>query len=313
MYPKTLPGRIIQFGLTRIVLAVLAIAATALLVQLVVGSALDWLGLGPRGEFTLWFVVPLVIAVHFAYVGFVHLVERRPAAELSGRGAVGETGAGIAVGAGLQTACVGAVAALGYFQVTGLNPVSAIVPTLAMAVASGYVEEVVFRGVLFRIVEESLGTWIALALTSLLFGFVHMWNPNATVFSSFAIAMEAGVLLGAAYVLTRRLWLAVGIHFAWNFTQGGIFGGRVSGLSMDGLLESELSGPMLLSGGEFGLEASVFGLALGTATGVLFLVRAGRSGQFIAPFWRRPRDAAPEDRPAEPLGDDRAAEPDGGP
>ena len=313
MNPKTLPGRIIQFGLTRIVLAVLAIAATALLVQLVVGSALDWLGLGPRGEFTLWFVVPLVIAVHFAYVGFVHLVERRPAAELSGRGAVGETGAGIAVGAGLQTACVGAVAALGYFQVTGLNPVSAIVPTLAMAVASGYVEEVVFRGVLFRIVEESLGTWIALALTSLLFGFVHMWNPNATVFSSFAIAMEAGVLLGAAYVLTRRLWLAVGIHFAWNFTQGGIFGGRVSGLSMDGLLESELSGPMLLSGGEFGLEASVFGLALGTATGVLFLVRAGRSGQFIAPFWRRPRDAAPEDRPAEPFGDDRAAEPDGGP
>lgn len=313
MNPKTLPGRIIQFGLTRIVLAVLAIAATALLVQLVVGSALDWLGLGPRGEFTLWFVVPLVIAVHFAYVGFVHLVERRPAAELSGRGAVGETGVGIAVGAGLQTACVGAVAALGYFQVTGLNPVSAIVPTLAMAVASGYVEEVVFRGVLFRIVEESLGTWIALALTSLLFGFVHMWNPNATVFSSFAIAMEAGVLLGAAYVLTRRLWLAVGIHFAWNFTQGGIFGGRVSGLSMDGLLESELSGPMLLSGGEFGLEASVFGLALGTATGVLFLVRAGRSGQFIAPFWRRPRDAAPEDRSAEPLGDDRAAEPDGGP
>lgn len=313
MNPKTLPGRIIQFGLTRIVLAVLAIAATALLVQLVVGSALDWLGLGPRGEFTLWFVVPLVIAVHFAYIGFVHLVERRPAAELSGRGAVGETGAGIAVGAGLQTACVGAVAALGYFQVTGLNPVSAIVPTLAMAVASGYVEEVVFRGVLFRIVEESLGTWIALALTSLLFGFVHMWNPNATVFSSFAIAMEAGVLLGAAYVLTRRLWLAVGIHFAWNFTQGGIFGGRVSGLSMDGLLESELSGPMLLSGGEFGLEASVFGLALGTATGVLFLVRAGRSGQFIAPFWRRPGDAAPEDRPAEPLGDDRAAETDGGP
>ena len=308
MNPTTLPGRFIQFGLTRIVLAVLAIAATALLVQLVLGSALDWLGLGPRGEFTLWFVVPLVIAVHFVYIGFVHLVERRPAAELSGRGAVRETGAGIAVGAGLQTACVGAVAALGYYQVTGSNPVSAVVPTLAMAVASGYVEEVVFRGVLFRIVEESLGTWIALALTSLLFGFVHMSNPNATVFSSFAIAMEAGVLLGAAYVLTRRLWLAVGIHFAWNFTQGGIFGGRVSGLTMDGLLESELSGPMLLSGGEFGLEASVFGLVFGTATGVLFVVRASRSGQFIAPFWRRPGHAAPEDRSAEPLGDDRAAD-----
>ena len=306
MNPKTLPSRILQFGLTRIVLAVLAIAATAFLVQLVVGSVLDWLGLGPRGQFTLWFVIPLVIAVHFVYIGFVHLVERRPAAELSGRGAVRETGAGIAVGAGLQAACVAAVTALGLFQVTGLNPVSVVVPTLAMSVASGYVEEVVFRGVLFRIVEESLGTWIALALTSLLFGFAHISNPNATAFSTFAIAMEAGVLLGAAYVLTRRLWLAVGIHFAWNFTQGGIFGGRVSGLSMDGLLESELSGPMLLSGGEFGLEASVFALTLGTATGVLFLVRAGRRGQFIAPFWRRPRHATPQGRSAEPRRDGRA-------
>ena len=79
-----------------------------------------------------------------------------------------------------------------------------------------------------------------------------MMNPNATLFSSFAIAMEAGVLLGAAYVLTRRLWLAVGIHFAWNFTQGGIFGGRVSGITMDGLLESQLSGPTLFSGGSSG-------------------------------------------------------------
>ena len=313
MNPTTLAGRVIQFGLTRIILAVLAIAAAATLVQLVAGGLIEALDLGPRGEFTLWFVVPLVIAVHFVYIGFVRLVERRPATELSGRGAVGETGAGIAVGAGLQAACVGAVAALGYFQVTGSNPVSVVAPTFALAVASGYVEEVVFRGVLFRIVEESLGTWIALALTSLLFGFAHMSNPNATVFSSFTIAMEAGVLLGAAYVLTRRLWLAVGIHFAWNFTQGGIFGVRISGLAADGLLESELSGPAFLTGGEFGLEASVFALALGTGTGVLLLVRAGRRGQFIAPFWRRPRDAAPEDRPTEPLGDDRAAEPNGGP
>ena len=302
----TLTRRIIQFGLTRILLAVLAIAATATVIQLVVGGVLEALGLGPRGEFTLQFVIPLVIAVHFTYIGFVRLVERRPADELAGKGAVRETGAGIAVGAGLQAACVGAVAALGYFQVAGLNPVSVVVPTFAMAVASGYVEEVVFRGVLFRIVEESLGTWIALALTSLLFGLVHMPNPNATVFSSFAIAMEAGVLLGAAYVLTRRLWLAVGIHFAWNFTQGGIFGVRISGIATDGLLDSELGGPALLSGGEFGLEASVFALALGTVTGVLFLVRAGRRGHFIAPFWRRPGDAGPEGRSAEPQGDDRA-------
>ncbi len=284
---QSLGNRILRFGPTRIVLATLAIVAAILVVQLVVGGLHEILGFGPLGQDTLQYVIPMVVAVHFAYIGYVRLVERRRAEELSGRGAVRETGAGVAVGAGLLMATIGAIAALGYYQVTGSNPVSAVVPTFAMAVAAGYAEEVLFRGVLFRIIEESLGTWIALALTSLMFGFAHMMNPNATLFSSFAIAMEAGVLLGAAYVLTRRLWLAVGIHFAWNFTQGGIFGGRVSGLTMDGLLESELSGPTLLSGGEFGVEASIFALALGVATGVWFLVRAGRKGHFIAPFWRR--------------------------
>ena len=285
--PQPLRDRILQFGPTRIVLATLAIMAAAVLVQLFVGWVLVPIGLASAGQDSLVYVILLVVAVHFAYRGYVRLVEHRRADELSGAGAVRETGAGIAVGAGLLVATIGAIAALGYYQVTGSNPVSAIVPTFAMAVASGYVEEVLFRGVLFRIIEESLGTWIALALTALMFGFAHMMNPNATLFSSFAIAMEAGILLGAAYVLTRRLWLAVGIHFAWNFTQGGIFGGRVSGLTMDGLLESELSGPTLLSGGEFGVEASIFAVTLGVATGVWFLVRAGRKGHFIAPFWGR--------------------------
>ena len=281
------PQRILQFGPTRIVLATLAIMAAAVLVQLFVGFALVPIGLASPGQDSLVYVILLVIAVHFAYRGYVRVVERRRADELSGEGAVRETGAGIAVGAGLLVTTIGIIAALGYYQVTGSNPVSAIVPTFAMAVAAGYAEEVLFRGVLFRIIEESLGTWIALALTALMFGFAHTMNPNATLFSTFAITMEAGILLGAAYVLTRRLWLAVGIHFAWNFTQGGIFGGRVSGLAMDGLLESELSGPTLLSGGEFGVEASIFAVVLGVATGVWFLVRAGRKGHFIAPFWRR--------------------------
>lgn len=285
--PQSLGNRILQFGLTRIVLGVVTIVGVGVLTNLIVPGLYGALGFDVPGQDSLHYVIPLVIAVHFAYVGFVRLVERRRAEELSGKGAVRETGAGIAVGAGLLAATIGIIAALGYYQVTGSNPVSAIVPTFAVAVVAGYVEEVIFRGVLFRIIEESLGTWIALAFTALLFGFVHILNPNATLFSSFAIAMEAGVLLGAAYVLTRRLWLAVGIHFAWNFTQGGIFGGRMSGITVDGLLESELSGPTLLSGGQFGVEASIFALVLGLGTGVWFLVRAGRKGHFIAPFWRR--------------------------
>ena len=269
------------------VLATAAIVAAMFLVQFAGIVLHEVLGLGPLDQDALAFALLSVIAVHLAYIGFVRAVERRRPDELSGPGAARELGAGIAVGAGLLAISIGIIAALGHYRVTAVNPVSAIGPALAMSLSAGYIEEVLFRGVLFRIVEESLGTWIALAITSLLFGFAHALNPNATLFSSFAIALEAGILLGAAYVLTRRLWFVIGIHFAWNFCQGGVFGVSVSGLATDGLLESELSGPALLTGGQFGAEASIITLVLGAAAGAWFLVRSARRGRFVAPFWAR--------------------------
>jgi uncharacterized protein len=97
----------------------------------------------------------------------------------------------------------------------------------------------------------------ALVISGLVFGLLHVANPNATLLAGLAIAIEAGILLGGVYMLTRRLWLAMGLHLAWNLTQGGVYGVAVSGHAMDGLLESALSGPAWLSGGAFGAEASV--------------------------------------------------------
>ena len=90
---------------------------------------------------------------------------------------------------------------------------------------------------------------MALGITVALFGLVHLGNPNSSLYGAAAIGIEAGVLLGAAYVLTRRLWLVIGIHFGWNFIQAGVFGPNVSGIRVESLLRSELSGPELLSGG----------------------------------------------------------------
>ncbi len=95
------------------------------------------------------------------------------------------------------------------------------------------------RGVLFRIVEESLGSWIALALSAALFGALHAFNPGATLTSSIAIALEAGVLLAAVFMVTRRLWMVIGLHTAWNFTEGGVFGASVSGGDAHGMLASQ--------------------------------------------------------------------------
>jgi membrane protease YdiL (CAAX protease family) len=275
---------VVRFPVTRIVLALAAFVAASFLWARVL-SALHHLILGRAPETQWLYQITLVVIYHFIYVGFVRLVERRPARELSWSGAVGELGRGILVGAAFLAAVVGLVAALGFYQVETVQPWTAVLAPLAIAVMSGYTEEIMFRGVLLRIVEESLGTWLALLISSLLFGVVHASNPGATVVSTMAIVLEAGVLLGAVYVLTRRLWMAIGTHFAWNFTQAGIFGVKVSGRDAGGLLESQLSGPDLISGGSFGVEASIFAIVIGLALGAVFLVLAHRRGHFMKPFW----------------------------
>jgi uncharacterized protein len=121
----------------------------------------------------------------------------------------------------------------------------------------------------------------------LIFGALHLANPNATLWAGLAIAIEAGIMLAAAYVYTRRLWLPIGIHFAWNFVQGGIYGVSVSGVEAKGLLQSTLSGPALLSGGEFGAEASIFAVIVCLAAGIFFVWKSYTQGKFIKPFWNR--------------------------
>jgi membrane protease YdiL (CAAX protease family) len=96
--------------------------------------------------------------------------------------------------------------------------------SLANDGAGAFVEGVILRGVFFRITEEKLGTWAALVVSVVLFALLHLASPGATVTSTIVVGIEGGVLLSAAYVFTRRLWLAIGIHFGWDFSQDAIFG-----------------------------------------------------------------------------------------
>jgi len=234
-----------------------------------------------------------ITAVAAAYIGYVRWIERRPVRELSPRGAVPEFAAGAALGVALISIVVGVLAVLGAVRLgPGGTPAAVLPGALAIAAMSGFVEEVVVRGVVFRIVEEALGTWPAIALSAALFGAGHLGNPGATWWSGAAIAIEAGVLLAAAYLVTRRLWLAIGLHAAWNFTEAGVFGVAVSGHDVPGLLHATPAGPALLSGGAFGAEASIVAVVLCTAAGVALLALAARRGRLVAPPWTRRRAIA---------------------
>ena len=88
-------------------------------------------------------------------------------------------------------------------------------------------------------------------------------------------------------MLTRRLWLSIGFHMSWNYTQSAIFSGIVSGgVSDPGLIRSNIRGPEVLTGGSFGLESSIIAFALCTATGIVLLIMAVRRNVIVVPPWK---------------------------
>ena len=167
-----------------------------------------------------------------------------------------------------------------------------LAPLLVLGLLPGITEEIMFRGVLFRVIEDGLGTWAALIVSAMFFGLVHLGNPNATLWSSIAIAVEAGLLLGMAYAWTRSLWFVMGLHAAWNFTQGTLLGIPVSGIALKGLLDSSTQGSAWLSGGEFGAEASVTTVIVCTALAAFFTHKAISQKRIRPPFWRREKPSA---------------------
>lgn len=224
------------------------------------------------------------------YAAVVHFVERRPVGELALPGRGREFGLGLLLGAGLYTVCVLVLVALGHCRIEATGAWQVLLPGFLLAIGTGFYEELWFRGGVFRLTEEWFGSWIAIVVSSAAFGWVHLSTEGATVLDVTFIAIEAGLLLAAAYMLTGRLWLGIGFHGAWNFTQGSVFSGAVSGnAAPQGLFRTTMTGPELLTGGSFGMEASLVALVLMTGTGLVMLAMAVRRGRIVPPAWMRRR------------------------
>ena len=201
-------------------------------------------------------------------------------------GSLRPLGLGLLGGFVVFSVIVAAAAVFGVYRITGEGDATGLPQALiASAIFPAISEEMVVRGVLFRWIEHAGGSWIALILTSAFFGAIHLGNPNATWIGAIGIALEAGVMLGAAYMLTRSLWLPMGLHAAWNFTQGEVFDIPVSGTEVHGLVDARLCCNPLLTGGGFGLEASLIAIVIATGFGLWLLWLAIRKGELMRPMW----------------------------
>jgi CAAX protease family protein len=262
----------------------IGLAALGAAVWLAVAVGLEIL-LGRRVPISAggWIVAAVAVAV---YVAQARWIERREPGELAVNRLVWVfPGAGI--GAGLFCATMALLAAIGCYRFGGFSSWAPLAGGIGFALMTGVVEELLFRGFVFRWMQNGLGTWIAIGFSAALFGALHGFNPGATAVSTFAIALEAGVILSAAYVYSGNLWMPIGLHAAWNFTEGTVFGVAVSGGHVAGVLSGSIRGPVLLTGGAFGVEASVLAVLVSLCASAALLYGAWRRGRIVPPPGQR--------------------------
>jgi membrane protease YdiL (CAAX protease family) len=279
--------KIIDFPLVALVIALALVIACVALASFLMKSVIPPLpGLARTLEFDL-VTIPLLI---IAYELIIRHLGERPRDDYRDPNALKNLAIGLGAGFGIFSVAVAVAAAMGVYRITGEGDASGLLAALiGPAIFDAVSEELIFRGILFRWIEEFGGSWAALLLTSAFFGAAHLHNPNASPIAAIGIAFEAGVMLGAAYMLTRSLWLPMGLHAAWNFAQGEIYDIPVSGTPVHGLLVARLSGPPLLTGNGFGLEASLIAITVATLFGLWLLWLAIRKGELMKPWWVRRR------------------------
>jgi uncharacterized protein len=130
-------------------------------------------------------------------------------------------------------------------------------------------EEIAFRGYILNNLMDSFNKWLALFISAILFSLFHLGNSYIG-FIPLANIFLAGILLGINYIYTRNLWFGIFLHFSWNFFQGPILGFKVSGININSLLQTDLQGSLMVTGGNFGFEGSIIDMAL-TLISILLL------------------------------------------
>ena len=260
-----------------------AIILTTIVTRLVVPAAPS-----PGHRWILLKNLLLPILLLWLYGRAVRFLEQREPKEISLQKGTPLFFLGVVIGIAIISIYVLALSGIGAATLSRGARVHGVIPLLNEILVpwgTAVGEELLFRLVLFRLAEQAVGTGLAALISALLFGLSHAMNPGADPGSLFFLAAGMGTLLTFAYAATRNVWFPVGLHVAWNFAEGCLFGLPNSGLANPvQIIHTNVSGPAILTGGTFGPEGSLplFVLTLvGTATLGSLTVRRNQ--------WKSPR------------------------
>lgn len=222
-----------------------------------------------------------IVVILLTYKIFFKYSEKRIVTELSFKYLVKDSIIGLLTGFTLISLVIATLYLLGYYEPHSTGHFSILTNAFVLFTIAGILEEIIFRGIIYRITEDRLGTIWALIISSFIFGFLHMANANFNLLSGFAIALELGLLTGIFFTLTKRLWLPIAFHIGWNFSF--IFWGTtVTGATeFPNFIDSTLVGPESITGGVFGPENSIITILFSLILFIVIFFQASKRGQII--------------------------------
>jgi len=276
----------LHFFLTKMIIGIGVIVLLVAVIEWLGSSILDKPNL-PDDKKALTVAVAEAFIATTGYIFLFRIYDKRPIHELSASTFFNNATVGFLTGVALQSLFILVIYLTGTFLIVNINPVSTLISPFAFALTAGFVAEIIMIGIVFRLLEQQTGTVIALFIFIILFAILHINVKGATLISISATAMQAGLLLPAAYVYSRTLWLPIFLHFGWDFAEPGIFGGINPSASLtQGLLTSKIAGNSLFTGGETGPQDSLSSLLLCLLSGLIFLSLAKQKNNLIKPQWK---------------------------
>jgi len=284
---KSFVAKFLHSAVTRIILGSASIFFVSLIPKWIFEPLLLLVGLEVDTAKTIRYALTIAVLLSTYYWLFTYY-ERRKVTELAIRyflkdSLLGVTLAVLSISAVMLTLYLG-----GYYQVVVVNEnvLRLLFPLAALALLAT-LEELIFRGVVYRIIESRLSTNLALIISGLFFGLSHITNEYATLVSVLGAGI-GGLIAGTMFSATKRLWLPISFHVMWNFMQV-FYGTPVSGIeefSSYALFQGRLQGPDILTGGPFGPENSIITIILTLIIFGIFYYVAWKNDRLIAPFWR---------------------------
>jgi uncharacterized protein len=287
MKNQTTFQKLLHFPLTKITIAVIVCVGIYGIGQFAFGQLLDMTALDKEIKNLIVGIVASLLAIG-SYVFLFKWYEKRPITELSTKNISKHLLWGISIGFILQALTILVMYVKGGYTVVSVNPFLYIIPSLTMAFTSAIFEEILMRGIIFRLIEEKLGSYIALIISAIIFGALHLANPNSSIVAALGLAIQAGLSLAAAFIYTKNLWFPIAIHFAWNFTQSGIFGAVTSGNTMKKtLITAKIEGAEWFTGGSFGPEGSIQATLFCLVVTVVLIFLSQKDGKIVPPYWQK--------------------------